>query len=632
MNILISVGCNHYDNLSSLNGAERDGDAIFEKLTGPSAMYDSTRSRILRSPKILELRECFKQVFSQTPQVGVFTFFFAGHSGVKGSSYYLFLRDSDSESASTTAFPIGDLFGIINERVPRQVNIVIDACQSGGSSFDLHHLIKPDLVGSADSTRVTFLAACTALELASETENGGNLTTEILKCLDGEYQIQTKRAFLDLVEVASHTSRIVTQNNPKQRPITWALNLHGYGDFAKNPCFGSINGTVELNPQTNADNSFTNNEFSINSADLFAQIQVINDGFNASNFTQFLKATFPQLLNAPDETMPFLQTVTNVLAKNADSSIDPLISSQCLAASATILSPLTHHDSVRENILTVLEEILHNNTNFWSKLELDLDAGREPLCSNYHPHAELFHLPLRITKILGWLGWEIIAETLVPSLRKQDNQQRFRVASKLAAIYSAALAAVSDEQAPFLYLFSKACMMNHQEELLCPIVSAIYGSLSERKGNIINSNADAKRIFSYLQSLNSNIPTDALWRPANPMSLLTVLLLSGNDLGLSSSWSLRDLDRTSAGFYIPSDYVHFSEPVMQDGTNFIRRVGYDFWTATQFSQLCRPILDREINKQAGPQNRVVLTLIALASIVFPNRLPLCLERHNTVLA
>jgi hypothetical protein len=128
---------------------------------------------------------------------------------------------------------------------------------------------------------------------------------------------------------------------------------------------------------------------------------------------------------------------------------------------------------------------------------------------------------------------------------------------------------------------------------------------------------------------DSDIPIDALWRPANPMSLLTVLLLSGHELGLSSSWTLRDLDRTSAGFYIPSDYLHFSEPIMQDGTNFIRRVGYDFWTAKQFSHLFCPILERELKKQGGPKNREALTLIALASIIFPNRLPLCLEGQLT---
>src|ERR1017187_1155985 len=104
MNILISVGCNQYDNLAPLGAAERDGEAIFGKLTGLNAMYDSTHSRFLRSPRILELRECFKQLLSQNPQVDVFTFFFAGHSGVnKGGSFYLFLRDSDSEIASATA-------------------------------------------------------------------------------------------------------------------------------------------------------------------------------------------------------------------------------------------------------------------------------------------------------------------------------------------------------------------------------------------------------------------------------------------------------------------------------------------------------------------------------------------------
>jgi hypothetical protein len=68
---------------------------------------------------------------------------------------------------------------------------------------------------------------------------------------------------------------------------------------------------------------------------------------------------------------------------------------------------------------------------------------------------------------------------------------------------------------------------------------------------------------------------------------------------------------------------------MQDGTNFIRRVGYDFWTAKQFSHLFCPILERELKKQGGPKNREALTLIALASIIFPNRLPLCLEGQLT---
>src|SRR6202000_2924087 len=104
---------------------------------------------------------------------------------------------------------------------------------------------------------------------------------------------------------------------------------------------------------------------------------------------------------------------------------------------------------------------------------------------NFHPHAELFYLPLRITKILGWLGWEIIAGNLVPELGTENNELRLRLASKLVNRYSAALAAVSDEQAPFLYLFSKACVLSRQNELLHLVLNAVFGSLSERRGNII---------------------------------------------------------------------------------------------------------------------------------------------------
>jgi uncharacterized caspase-like protein len=183
MNVLLSIGCNKYPILGALNGAEKDATDVFNLLLRQGEEYSRTSSQLLLSPNDGEIRNALKSAFPNGQEISVMTFFFAGHAGVKAGSFYLCSRDSDPDRFSTTAFPIIDLFTMVNEFHPKQVNIVVDACESGGSSFDLNQLLKPEIVGSSESTRITFLGACSSNQLAGETPNGGNLTRELIRCL-----------------------------------------------------------------------------------------------------------------------------------------------------------------------------------------------------------------------------------------------------------------------------------------------------------------------------------------------------------------------------------------------------------------------------------------------------------------
>ena len=185
MNVLVCIGSDTYDRLAGLSGAEKDARAIFDSLATRSGDYDQKASRLLLSPELAAIQSALNAAFPTNTDPDVFTFFFAGHGAVKAGSFFLCTKDAHPDRLSTTAFPIISLFSLINEMRPRQVNIIVDACQAGGSSFDLGQLVRPEVIGSSQASSIAFLGACSSDQFAHETHEGGVLTQELIKCLTG---------------------------------------------------------------------------------------------------------------------------------------------------------------------------------------------------------------------------------------------------------------------------------------------------------------------------------------------------------------------------------------------------------------------------------------------------------------
>ena len=625
MNVLICIGCNKYSFLRPLQGAEKDAIDIYNCLLKGGTMYDAHASQLLLSPDDSQLRKSLAELFSTKIQIDVLSLFFSGHAGVKVGNLYLCSSNSNAQQLSTTAFRIMDFFAMINEFHPQQVNIVLDACQAGGSSFDLLELQKEETVGSSNSTRVTFLGACTSDQSAKDTLQGGVLTGELFKCLTGHVEIQSRTPFLDLIEIAASSSRNVNCNFPDQKPIAWGLNLFGRGQFAQNPRYGSVGINPEFPVDASLDDERMKSQIQLKSSDLWQEAHALKEGFDAYRLMQLFARIFPQRDEDPGATIPFLQVLTRTLAFNANESGDILAKSQCIASSAVFLLPSIAHESTRKYAAQSFKEILTTDAEVWQRLSSSLLNDRFAICDRHYPNAELYLLPIRITKILGWLGWSTIAEHLVASVKGGDDATRFSLAFKIVETYESSLVAVSDAQAPYLYIFLKACLLRGQLDLASKVVHLYYSSLSERRGNITDAMPDARRVFSYLKSIGFSGMDNKRWRPANPLSLLTVLLLAGKTLEITSGWSLRSLDRKHAGFYIPNDYLIFGSKIMGDGTNYIRKVGFDFWNASEFASQFDDIVKRELPSVTKHLSNEGIVLISLAALLFPDRLPLCLE-------
>src|SRR5687768_10779500 len=110
MRIAFCVGCNSYDVLPPLNGAEEDARRMFDALTDERlGSYHPTKSQLLLSPTLSEVRSTIEEMLYSGDQIDDFTFFFAGHGGVVYDALYLAFRDADNRKMAISAFSFSEL-------------------------------------------------------------------------------------------------------------------------------------------------------------------------------------------------------------------------------------------------------------------------------------------------------------------------------------------------------------------------------------------------------------------------------------------------------------------------------------------------------------------------------------------
>lgn len=626
MNALLCIGCNAYDHLRPLlKGAEKDAKEIFDLLSNQNGFYDQEVSSVLLSPTTNTIIDAFNKVFPPGKEIDVFTFFFAGHAVVKTSSFYFCTRESESERLSTTAFPITALFSIINEFQPGQVNIVVDACEAGGSSFDLAQLLKPEVIGHSDASSITFLGACSSDQFAGETQDGGILTRQLIKCMTGETEIQTKSPFLDLIEIGATVCREVLANHPRQKPISWGLSLFGNGRFAQNPHFDSgaaerIFPTWSILPQ-----SEMGKRIRLNSAALWNEYRTIKEDPNPRRLLDLLDSVFREVNGDIQGIATSTQGLARTLSTRACESSELLAPSQCLATCAVSLLPNIESEIIKRYTLSALREIMALDMAVWKELLTTVDSENLTLLNKVGVMADLYYLPMRITRILGWLGLSVVAESLIPELNDGNDSLRFSLASALVNRYSDSLVAVSDEQASSLYVFLKACLLKNQTELAEQVTTRYFASFADKKGNVNRAGTDGVQAYRYILSLGPEQFRPQDWRPANPSHLLPVLLLFGAKLGLGTVWDLREIDRVFGAFFIPTNYRDFGRKVIDQGMNYTQQIGFGLWSLSDFNKE----FERAIRESFTPDticfSKEGAALCTISSLLFPDRLPLLLE-------
>jgi hypothetical protein len=587
---------------------------MFGALMRPEVgQYDVARSKLLLSPSLEQVRRCLRGVLFAEPQPETFTFYFAGHGGVSAGSFYMWLRDTSPKGQSMSALSLADIFHSINEASPRQSNIIIDACESGGLIEDLAVLLKPELLGDAGTPALTLVATSAQDQTSGETPAGGFGTNAILDCIEGRDFIQDSTSALDLVEIGLKVSTRLRDCG--QNPVVWGLNLYGPPRFCRNPRYASdpmapLRDIVQNWPAASDATIKQNYEA------LWAAFAATSGSWDQVNFSEVISS----VLGSPNLEPNFLGGLAERLAatflQKAAQSRDPFRTVQVAASLAVGLLPYVASDAVSASASRLLAQVcsalLKANTSLIADLSADKYALLGDRCGGV---GDLYQLPLRVAKVLGWAA----ASTLLCQQEADRAVAELQFGTLLKLVleqYGGSVVALSDVQAPFwcvaLSSAAKLGLLEGGEQL----AGLVFHSLAQSSGNLARWDLPPERELDYLLARRNNDYSACADLIERPIETLTVLLSASNLFGLEEIFdeSLWMLDGVHFSAYIPADYLQFSAPTMDGGQNLVWSIGHDVFRTEDLTATWP-------SSTPSPQNPLIATLAIVASLLFPDRQP-----------
>jgi hypothetical protein len=613
--LLISVGCNNYDHYQPLHGAETDGERVFNALIKPNVgEYDLSASTLLLSPTLRGVQDALtKTLFSGGP-IDTFTFFFAGHGEVKAGSFYMCLCDTRADALSATALSLSELFLKISEARPSQSNIIIDACEGGGLISDLGVILKSELLGNFGTPGITLLATSARDQYSTETSKGGVGTGALLGCILGTTFIQDITATLDLVEIGRKLSQEMAAN-PKQTPVVWGLNLYGPPRFCKNPYFHSQS-SASLRHVLSAWPPLSDAPVEEHLATLWDVYLSVDRNWNAETFREKLEPVLEGLAASSLNLITFMERFSSALVVRGKTSVDPFRASELLGACFALLLPYCGDGGVVDKYIHRLTlEIIDQTLNATNSTVTALRANRFALLGGRGGLSDLFYLPYRISKILGWSGTAVYLSQILGIAKHGIEKVFIELLDLIICHYSTAVTAMTDAQAPFLAIalvtIKKLGAMEQGETL----TSLMFSSLLECKAKVARRNIEAYKVFQYLRlrSLGELAKEPSLI--AQPSELLMVTLKSSSLFELQDTFDeeMYELDHVFCFAYIPDDYSKFGREIMTGGENATYLIGHDVWSTSELEAAWPP------NARIAPTNRGIYCGAIFASLLFPDR-------------
>lgn len=605
--ILIAVGCDTYDHCLPLQGAENDATKIFSLLTNAKYGFcDTTTSALILSPSLQGLQQALQDATRVAAPGDIVTFYFAGHGHVKNNIFYMCCKDTNADRLGVSAFPLNNLLSLFHEIAPRHANVIIDACNSGGVMGDFSRALSPDTIGRAETIGITLLAACALDQFAEEADGEGICTTIVARCIEGTIYVQDLDSALDLTSIAAEVSRVLEGSN--QQPTFWGLNLTGRPNFCVNQHFLGDNELrrtlAEARPMAA-------------SPSMSSAIRSVYDELETEWCPFELQRALAMLPESRDDAasrLSFLNSLAGAMQQRAKQANDPILE---IEVAVTCLAPLIEccedHPLVEGYVVDRCADLAERTIAVLEEIHSEIAKDPFALLGNSGV-GELFVVPLRISGLLGWLGWAILV--LKQTGRDPSHAEQFAQKFVRACLdgYSGSFKAMCDTQASALLVFATAIKPVARDELE-EILGLYFFDLCESRGVIARDNLEAAHIVDFLLAKHRK-DFSARELVANPSTLLFALLLLASDLELDEAFDpgMIDLDYQNANAFMPSSYADFSRDRIERGYNATFQIGQGVWRVQDIKDKWSHQMMRPSASSTG-----VLLLSAACSLVFPDR-------------
>ncbi|PZU90246.1 MAG: hypothetical protein DI527_14705 [Chelatococcus sp.] len=588
MRIALCIGCNAYDNLSTLRGAEEDARQMFEVLTDSGlGGYDKNASLLLLSPTLTEVRSALEKMLFSGTSLSDFTLFFAGHGGVAHDTLYLALRDTKLPSIAITGLAFADLAKAVVAAKPSQANFVLDACNSGGLGLDLPSILRQSLTGTAETTGVAALAAAAADEYAAEIPEGGAFTTALLRVLRGEEVLQSHKPYLDIPEIGANLRPILGEGNP-QTVSTWVLNLQGPNRFSQNP---NYSGDPTVHPDMSV--AALGNRFNLPKHQVTAIRRItleVREHIEELEIAGLLERLTAEL--SPDQASILLSGLAEGVTEEARHSADQFAPGRILGVFVGQLLKLADRSDTAKRYLP---DFLARSRDADLTALYALNDQLENHCFRLiapESLADLFYLPLRVSDVLGRIGFLLLRTDLDP----EDVSFLKSITKKLLDIYGNAIRAVSDEQAAPIAIFVSAAHQRGWVDESEEVIGRLYNDLTHASARVARHFLGGQQALRFLDEryeLPGSFDDDIHQHPSD-LATATLVLASLLKLDETVDRSMILLDHTSLNVLIPDEVSSLGNSGRVPGKNFGLTTGHGVWRCIdirrEWNESVRPLL------------------------------------------
>lgn len=615
MRALLCIGCDSYDYVNPVAGAELDARRMYDVLLQPDrGGYDTIRSRLVLSPTLEQVRRAIQEVlFVDGQKVDTFTFFFAGHGAVHGSSFYMALRETRLDALSMTAFSLAELLRILNDASPAQTNIVIDACESGGVIKDLGTLLKAEGLGNADSSGLSLVATSAMDQESVGTVNGGFGTNAILDCIEGRTFVNDRSPFLDLVEIGRRVSEI--HEWPDQDPVVHGINLIDTPRFCRNPKFNADPST----PFRDVIRDWPAPSGEI-SKDLYEALwrsySSLNRSFRSDRFVEEMSVSFAKLADEPENLARVAARLVEPMSQRARESRDVFQPARTCAGLAVALLPFSNEEPIQEVAIDLSRLLIQELIAAGKQLVADLKADKYALLGGSGGPADLFFLPIRISSVLGWMGAVRLAVNPSDEICAEVDLIIDELLEAIEGTYANSILAICDSQAASWCCLFGALLLMERQETAERLAGRVFHSIVQYGGKLARFDISSEKVLTFLLAREQKSYEKIVDLIERPIETLTVLLLLADRLNLKDVWdpSLWRLDGLALSAFLPKSYKEYSQSRIDDGRNLVWTVGFDVFTAQDF-------LKAWPNDSPVPENEITKLLSVFAALLFSDRVP-----------
>jgi len=586
MKCSIVIGSSEYldrDCLDDLPAAKNDAESLHALFIDPEiGAYSPERSHKLISPTLPEVKSAMAAIVnSKGPDDSIFSFTFSGHGAIKNDSLYLCLKDTKGNLLSTTALPMHEVLAFALEAGFAEVNLVIDACQAGGSISDLSKLANINNFGLYQSPSVGILAGCYADQAAAEGKKYGVLSEQVIKCLKGELLVSRLRPHLSLSEVAAAISQL-NVFDVDQKPVFHGASLAGPGQFSKNLKFPGVipENPVDLRSLHEASKSI----FSKNPAMQKRYLKIVSsleelDPYDLNNFLSKISSVVTSKQFEEIAIGIFLNLKLH--AQDLEDKSVMLDVASLFHGFALSICDATVRASYQEYFVL---ELKNAYDLCLTEIQQELLATH-PFSYSEDGIAGFVLYPKRVTEAAALLSQYAIYFPSGDRIKEVPI-----IAVDLFSTCRSGFRIVDDEQSQnFVSLISAyklgRCPFGGS---LAEIFSDLYFDLQKSDCQILNIRKDDDDVYRYLLFRGApdriKPPLEVLSRPS--ISLLVVLLgLSILSKSSEIDGSIENFDHIGSRIFVPTTYMEFYLPTIQAGLNHEIGIGRDVFTSTDVASV-----------------------------------------------